>query len=290
MNQQATSLHPEAPSRVNPWCPDFATIQDVQDEAPGIKTYELAFEDEQVADRYRFLPGQFNMVFLPGIGEAAISLSSDPARPRGFAHTVRAAGNVTQAMARLRPGDQVGIRGPYGTAWPTEACKGLDLVIASGGVGLAPLRPVLYHLLHHRGDFGRVILVYGARGPGDLLFTREYDTWRRGGIEVETTVDIGDADWRGNIGVVPVLFYRLRLHPARTRLFTCGPEVMIRFVVFEALARRVKPEHVYLSMERNMKCAVGLCGHCQIGPAFVCKEGPVFTYQQMARYLHVEDL
>jgi NAD(P)H-flavin reductase len=275
---------------VNPWCPDFATIGAIKDEAPGIKTFVLTFNDAQVAERYRFLPGQFNMLYLPGIGEAALSVSSDPEVRATFAHTVRAAGNVTQAMARLKVGDALGVRGPFGSAWPMDACKGTDLVIAAGGVGLAPLRPALYHVLRHRADFGRVILLYGARGPGDLLFTGEYEDWRQGGIEVETTVDIADAEWRGNVGVVPVLFYRLRLQAARTRLFTCGPEIMIRFVIFEALARRVKPEHVYLSMERNMKCAVGLCGHCQVGPAFVCKDGPVFSYKQMATYLHVEDL
>lgn len=286
MNAQA----PASRRVVNPWVPELTTIQSVKEEAPGIQTYELVFDSPQATDGYRFLPGQFNMVYLPGIGEAAISISSDPDAPRVLGHTVRAAGGVTQALARLQPGDQVGVRGPYGTAWPMGACKGSDLILACGGVGLAPLRPVIYYLLNHRSDYGRVVLLYGARTRGDLLYADEYPAWREGNIEVETTVDIGDADWRGNIGVVPVLFYRLRLQAPRTRLFTCGPEIMIRFVIFEALARRVKPEHIYLSMERNMKCAVGLCGHCQVGPAFVCKEGPVFSYRQMEPYLHLEDL
>jgi NAD(P)H-flavin reductase len=186
-------------------------------------------------------------------------------------------------------GEQIGVRGPFGSCWPLDACKGQDVVIACGGIGLPPLRPAIYTILKHRADFGRVILLYGARTRTDLLYPTEYEAWRNGGIEIETTVDIGDGEWRGNIGVVPVLFYRLRLNGPKTRLLTCGPEIMIRFVIFEALARKVKPEHIYLSMERNMACAVSLCGRCQLGPYFVCKDGPVFTFKQMAPYLSTED-
>ncbi len=283
------SLLTAPPRSTSVWLPHLASIQSIKPETPGIQTYQLAFEDPVVGAKFGFHPGQFNMLYLPGIGEAAISISSDPGEPATLAHTVRAAGNVTQALARLHPGDTVGVRGPYGSSWPVAECSGQDVIIACGGVGLAPLRPVIYHLLRHRSDYGRVILLYGSRTPGDLLYAEEYEQWRAGNVEVETTVDIGSGDWRGNIGVVPVLFYRLRLNAPRTRLLTCGPEIMIRFVIFEALARRLRPEHIYLSMERNMKCAVGLCGHCQLGPAFVCKDGPVFTYRQMAPYLLVED-
>jgi NAD(P)H-flavin reductase len=273
----------------NPWLPHLATIRDIKPEAPGIQTYDLELADPGAARGFRFQAGQFNMLYLPGIGEAAVSISSDPDAPDRLAHTIRAAGNVTQALARKRRGDQLGIRGPFGSPWPLDACKGQDVVIACGGVGLAPLRPAIYAILRRRSDFGRVILLYGARTRADLLYAAEHDQWRQRDIEVEVTVDIGDSEWRGNIGVVPVLFYRLRLHGPRTRLLTCGPEIMIRFVIFEALARKVKPEHIYLSMERNMSCAVGLCGRCQLGPAFVCKDGPVLTYRQMAPYLLVED-
>jgi NAD(P)H-flavin reductase len=171
-----------------------------------------------------------------------------------------------------------------------DACKGRDVVIACGGVGLAPLRPVLYHIIRHRAEYGRIMLLYGARTPTDLLYTNEYDAWRDADIEVNTTVDIGDSDWRGNIGVVPVLFYRLRIDASRTHILTCGPKRMIWYVVYEALARMVPRDRIHLSMERNMNCAIGHCGHCQLGPAFVCKDGPVFTFKQMEPYLHVEDL
>lgn len=273
----------------SPWRPHVVSIGEVCPEVPGIATYRMIFDDPAVGAGYRFRPGQFNMLYLPGIGEVAISISSDPEEPGVLLHTIRAAGSVTQALTRKKVGDRLGLRGPYGSHWPMETCKGMDVVIACGGVGLAPLRPALCHLLRHRSDYGRVFLLYGARTPGDLLYAGEFDAWREADIEISTTVDIGDPDWRGNIGVVPVLFYRLRLNPSRTVVLTCGPEIMIRFVVFEALARKIPAARIFLSMERNMNCAIGHCGHCQLGPEFVCKDGPVFTYRQLAPYMHVED-
>jgi NAD(P)H-flavin reductase len=271
------------------WLPHVVTIRHVKQEGPGVVTYALDFADRGIAHTYQFRPGQFNMLYLPGIGESAISISSDPQAKGTLLHTVRAAGNVTQALARKRPGDLIALRGPFGSSWPMEEARGQDVVIACGGIGLAPLRPAIYHIIRQRADYARVILLYGARTPGDLLYHEEYDAWRAAGIEVEATVDIGTDDWRGNIGVVPVLFYRLRLKPNQTRVLTCGPEVMMHFVIFEALARRIPPSNIHLSMERNMNCAVGLCGHCQFGPVFVCKDGPVFTYKQLEPYLNVED-
>jgi NAD(P)H-flavin reductase len=271
------------------WLPHPVTIRDIKAETPGVATYTLDFMDRDRAANYQFLPGQFNMLYLPGIGESAISISSDPEAKDTLLHTVRAAGNVTLVLARKRPGDRIALRGPFGSSWPMAEARGQDVVIACGGIGLAPLRPAIYHIVRHRANYGRVILLYGARTPGDLLYSAEYDSWREAGIEVEVTVDIGADDWRGNIGVVPVLFYRLRLKPNCTRVLTCGPEVMIHFVIFEALARRIPPAHIHLSMERNMNCAVGLCGHCQFGPVFVCKDGPVFTYERLQPYLNVED-
>jgi NAD(P)H-flavin reductase len=274
----------------NPWVPEWAAIRSVHQEVRGIATYDLAFCDAAAVESYRFQPGQFNMLYVPGIGEAAISISSDPHSPGRLLHTIRVVGNVTQALARRRVGDVVGVRGPFGSHWPVDTCRGADLVIACGGIGLAPLRPVLYHVARHRADYGRAYLLYGARTPADLLFRDEYAAWEAAGIEVSTTVDIGDDAWRGNIGVVPMLFYSLRLEHHRTRVLSCGPEVMMRYVIFESLARKIRPHDIYISMERNMSCALGFCGHCQLGPAFVCKDGPVFTYREMEPYLHVEDL
>jgi NAD(P)H-flavin reductase len=283
-------IRPAEYLEANPWLPHPATIREITPEVPGIATYQLEFVHRQIAERFRFQAGQFNMLYLPGFGESAISISSDPGDGAALLHTIRAAGNVTRGLSRLRPGAQIGVRGPFGAGWPLEHCKGMDLVIAGGGVGLAPLRPVIYHVMRHRSDFKRVIVLYGARTPADLLYTREYDRWRAADVEVDVTVDIGDANWRGTIGVVPVLFYRLRLDPMKTAVMTCGPEIMMRFVIFEALARKVPQDRIYLSMERNMRCAIGFCGNCQLGSSFVCKDGPVFTYRQMAPYLHLEDL
>jgi len=276
--------------REDPWLAHLVRIVAIRPEVPNVATYDLAFEEPEFAASYRFAPGQFNMLYMPGYGESAISISSDPARQGVLSHTIRVAGNVTSAMARKRVGERLGLRGPFGSSWPVEACRGNDVVIACGGIGLAPLRPAIYHVLNHRSDYGRVHLLYGARTPKDLLYPAEHEQWRAGGIEVEVTVDIGESDWAGHVGVVPVLFYRLRLEPKRTTIWTCGPEIMMRFVVFEALARRIAPERIYLSLERNMSCAMGFCGHCQLGPHFVCKDGPVFSFRQVEPFFNLEDL
>ncbi|MEK6237389.1 MAG: FAD/NAD(P)-binding protein [Planctomycetales bacterium] len=286
------AVNPSAgnPSAVDPWLPHVARIERVRPEAPEIQTYDLILEEPEFAAGYAFRPGQFNMLYLPGFGEAAVSISSDAASPHLLSHTVRAVGNVTDALARKSAGDQIALRGPFGVGWPVEAARDRDVVVACGGVGLAPLRPAIYHFIRHREQYGRIGLLYGARTPDDLLYTSEYDAWRAAGIDVSVTVDRGNDAWQGPIGVVPLLFSRLRIDPARTHVFTCGPEIMMRFVVREALSRGVGSERVFISLERNMQCAVGFCGHCQLGPAFVCKDGPVFPFARMEPYLNLEDL
>jgi NAD(P)H-flavin reductase len=266
-----------------------ATITAIKEEAYAISTYSLVFDEAVLQQQYHFRPGQFNMLYLPGIGEAAISISSDPDRPDHLGHTIRFAGNVTRAIGRLKVGDVIGLRGPFGSAWPLRRLHGQDVYIVTGGIGLAPLRPIIYHIMHQRAEFGRVVLLYGARTPADLLYTDEFESWQENNIQVHITVDRADEHWRGQVGVVPMLFYHLRLDPGKTTVLTCGPEIMIRFVIYEALARRVPKERIYISMERNMKCAVGFCGHCQFGPSFICKEGPVLSYAQVEPFFGVED-
>jgi NAD(P)H-flavin reductase len=192
-------------------------------------------------------------------------------------------------VSRLKVGDVVGLRGPFGTSWPIHEMKGKDVFIACGGIGLPPLRPVLYHIMKNRADYGKVILLYGARVPTDLMYTNEYETWKSAGIDVETTVDRGDANWRGRVGVVPMWFYQFRINARNTTVLTCGPEIMIRFVIYEALARRVPLENIYVSLERNMKCGQGSCGHCQLGPYFICKDGPVFRFDALEPFFNVEE-
>jgi NAD(P)H-flavin reductase len=270
--------------------PDWAQIVKITPEAEGVSTFWLKFTDPQIQKRYHFAPGQFNMLYLPGYGEAAISMSSDPEAPdRLVGHTIRRVGNVTKATEYLKVGDTVGLRGPFGSAWPLETIQGMDVVIACGGIGLPPLRGALYHIINNRDKYGKVTLVYGARTPKDLLYTKEYESWKKANIDVEVTVDRGDEGWNGRVGVVPMWFYHFRLDPQRTAVLTCGPEVMIRFVVFEGLARRVPAERIFVSLERNMKCGQGACGHCQIGPYFVCKDGPVFPYSVLEKFINVEE-
>jgi len=273
-----------------PMLPYWAEITQIQTEAPGIATYWLRFLDTAVREGYTFHPGQFNQIYLPGYGESAISISSDIEERDQIGHTIRYTGNVTQNIARLKLGDVLGVRGPLGTSWPIEDAKGSDIVITAGGVGLPALRPVIYYAMHHRQDYGRVVVLYGARTPRDMQYTREYEAWEKAGIETMVTVDRADESWNGQVGVVPILFYRLRMDPRRTFVMTCGPEIMIRFVVFEALARRVPSNRIFVSLERNMKCGLGQCGHCQIGPYFVCKDGPVFSFEQLEPYYNVEEL
>jgi NAD(P)H-flavin reductase len=276
--------------------PQAAKITAIKNEAYAIATYTLSFNDQRLAQNYRFAPGQFNMLYLPGIGEVPISISSDPtdsssdpAKGGTLGHTIRYAGSVTRAISQLQEGDVVGLRGPFGSAWPMERLRGQDVCIVTGGIGLAPLRPVLYAIIRQREKYGRVNLLYGARTPSDMLYTDEFDTWRSHDIQIEITVDRADASWKGHVGVVPMLFYYLRLDSQKTSVLTCGPEVMMRFVIYEALARRIPKDRIYVSMERNMKCGIGLCGHCQLGPVFLCKEGPVLPYGQVEPFFAVED-
>jgi NAD(P)H-flavin reductase len=272
------------------WVPHWCHIHQIKKEVPGVATYRLVFDDPADAQNFRFEPGQFNMLYLPGVGEAAISISSGAGEHDGVSHTIRVAGNVTGALARCREGDQIGLRGPFGTAWPLKNFENSDVIIACGGIGLAPLRPVIYEIMDGRDRYGQVFLLYGSRTPTDLLFSDEYERWREAGIVVNVTVDYATSDWSGHIGVVPNLFSRLRVDGSRTHVLTCGPEIMMRFVAFAALARDIPSERIFLAMERNMNCAIGFCGHCQLGPAFICKDGPVFSYRQIEPYLRFEDL
>jgi NAD(P)H-flavin reductase len=231
------------------------------------------------------------MLYLPGAGEAAISLSGDPASCDRLAHTIRTAGNVTRGLAAMQPGETLGMRGPFGSSWPIEECIGRDVVLVAGGIGLPPLRPLIYRLLDERRQYGRLNLLYGARSPDTRLYTSQYESWSDRGLTVQATVDRSQPGYQGNVGVVPLLLERLRTFDPRTAvLFICGPEVMMRYAARAAFERGMSPSQIWVSTERNMQCAIGLCGHCQLGPAFICKDGPVFRYDRIAPYLKVEGL
>jgi len=240
---------------------------------------------------FSFAPGQFNMLYAFGVGESAISISSDPYKPNIIAHTIHRVGAVTSALSRLKRGNFVGLRGPFGTSWPIDKAKGRDICIIAGGIGLAPLRPALYALFHRRKEYGRIMLLYGARSPLDLLYRVELEQWgKHYDVDVVVTVDRADSSWKGHIGVVTGLFNYVKLDAPATTAMVCGPEIMMYYAVEELLQRGVFEENIYLSMERNMKCAVGFCGHCQFGPKFICKDGPVFALPQVRFFLDKKEI
>lgn len=255
-------------------------------------TFTLELEpDTNGGGDFAFSPGQFNMLYAFGVGEVPISISGDPAAPGRLVHTIRNVGAVTDALSRLRKGDLVGVRGPFGAPWPIADAQGSDVVIVAGGIGLAPLRPAIEHVLANRGDYGRFIVLYGARSPKDVLYLKQLQTWRgRLDAYVDVTVDHAGRDWAGNVGVVTKLIGRANFDPYHTRAFICGPEIMMRFTVQELNRLGVAKDDIAVSMERNMKCAVGHCGHCQMGGHFVCKDGPVFRFTQVENIMRVRGI
>jgi NAD(P)H-flavin reductase len=253
-------------------------------------TWTLEFDPAGGGDALAFRPGQFTMIYAFGIGEVPISISGDPTRPAPLVHTVRAVGAVTRAICSAKRHGVLGIRGPYGSAWAIDEAAGKDVVVVAGGIGLAPLRPLVYAILAERGRYGRVSVLVGARTPGDLLYARELEGWRsRFDLDVRVTVDSAAPDWRGDVGVVTALISRAAFTPARAAAFVCGPEVMMRYTATELVRRGVPPGAIQVSLERNMQCAVGVCGHCQFGPAFVCKDGPVLPYSRVESLLRVRE-
>lgn len=254
-------------------------------------TFTLDLEPADGGDGFAFQAGQFNMLYVFGVGEIPISISSDPTNPRVLMHTTREVGTVTKAMGKLKRGDVLGVRGPFGTPWPVEQAEGADVVIVAGGIGLAPLRSALYHLLANRGRYGKIVLLYGTRTPNDILYRRELQKWRaQFDLEVHITVDRAMSGWRGNVGVVTTLIPRAPFDPQNAVALVCGPEIMMRFTVLELQRRGVPTSQIYVSMERNMKCGVGICGHCQFGPCFVCKDGAVFRYDKIQHLIERREI
>jgi NAD(P)H-flavin reductase len=280
-----TLAPPEAPVRAGIMIPTPARVAKVEKETHDTFTLRVEAEDSS-SGLPVFEPGQFSMLYAYGVGELPISISGDPEDRGTLVYTIRSVGNATHALVTRRPGDIIGLRGPFGTSWPVREVHGRDLLVVAGGIGLAPLRPVIYHVLRHRGDYGRLIVLYGSRSPRDLLFRKQLSAWNYvPDTQVLTTVDYGGLSWTGYVGVVTTLFRYMRLRPDRTTAMVCGPEVMMRFVVQELKGRGFRSDDIYLSAERNMKCATGHCGHCQMGPLFVCKDGPVFSYTRIAPWM-----
>ncbi len=246
-------------------------------------------------------PGQFNMLWMPAVGEVPISISGGvgggaTGGDRGgdgtvLLHTIRAVGAVTRALCALEPGQTLGVRGPYGRGWDLDAASGRDVVIVGGGLGLAPLRPVVHETLRGRDRYGRLAFLAGARTPEDLLYMSELGQWRaRTDLQTEVTVDaVPGREWRGDVGVVTTLLPRIPFDPGRVVALVCGPEVMMRFVAAELLRQGVAPGDIQVSLERTMQCAVGSCGHCQLGSSFICRDGPVVTWERVGAAMGVRE-
>lgn len=270
----------------NPYLPSEAEIVERIEESPTIFTLRLRFTDPAMHQHYRFEPGQFNMVYLYGVGEVAISIVSDPEDESLYDHTIRAVGRVTRGLAKLKTGDRVGIRGPFGRGWPLALAEGRDVVIITGGLGCAPVVSVINYIIKRRERFGRLNIMQGVKHSDDLLWRDRYEKWRSlPQTQVVVAADKGGPQWPWRIGRVIEMFDEVQFDPDRTIAMMCGPEGMMRAAVERLSSRGVPEDLLFMSMERNMKCAVGHCGHCQFGGSFVCKDGPVFSYSQISQLM-----
>jgi len=291
MTAATATRRPEPVCGSDTWLPVPAQIVEVRSENFNTRTVRFRITDEVAARAYRWVPGQFNMLYVPGVGEAAISISSDSEDNSLLEHTIRVVGSVTRAIDRMGVGGMVGLRGPFGVGWPTDHLDGRDVVMMAGGIGLAPLRPMVCWLLRHRDRVKRVVLLYGCRTPEDRVYANELDAWAAGGaIDVLVTVDNATKGWSGPVGPVTNLLRRIKVNAERTTVFVCGPRILNRVAAWQFLQLHVPPEQVYVSLERNMNCGFGRCGHCQYGPKFVCTDGPVFCFSEIADIFAKEEV
>jgi NAD(P)H-flavin reductase len=278
----------QLPSELGPMVPEPFEVISRRQETADTWTLELA---RRSGDPFAFAPGQFTMLSAAGRGEVPISISGDPGQPERLVHTVRAVGLATEAICAAEPGRTLGARGPFGAPWPVEDVPaGAEVVIAAGGIGLAPLRPAILWLLARRQRYGRLVLMYGGRAPDQLLYADELEAWAERGLEILVTVDSAGPEWLGRVGVVTRLVGRAGLAGADTFGMACGPEVMMRFTVAALREAGLGADRVYVSMERNMQCGIGHCGHCQLGPTLVCRDGPVYRFSELERWLAVREL
>jgi NAD(P)H-flavin reductase len=269
-------MRPTTPYAIHP-----ARITARRIESADIYTFSMRLIDPEVRQAYRFEAGQFNMIYAFGIGEVPISIVSDPDEPQILEHTIRSAGRVTGVMEQWKVGEVVGLRGPYGTGWPVTAARGRDVVIITGGLGCAPVVGLVNYIFRRRSQYGELHVLHGVKTPNDLLYRERFDQWRRAPrTKVYLTTDRPDKSWHDRIGVVTELFDELTV-PQSSIVMMCGPEVMMRFAARSLRQKGIADDDIYLSMERRMECAVGLCGHCQYREHFVCKDGPIFSYRKV---------
>lgn len=279
----------QAPADPSPMLPRPFRVVATREEIPGCVTISIAAADDRGAGA--FAPGQFYMIYVFGRGEVPISVSGLAAKTGGLSFTVMSVGSVTRALCAVRPGDVIGLRGPFGSPWPVADIAGHDVIVMAGGLGLAPLRPALLHMLSNREDYGALALLYGTRRPDSVVFSDDLADWRANApMDVEVTVDNAGRDWPGKIGVVTDLLKGRKIDAANTSALICGPEVMMRFTAYALRDLGVDARNIYVSMERNMKCAIKMCGRCQYGPFFICKDGPVFSFNTVERLFRTREL
>jgi len=273
----------------NVYLPHIAVIEKIIDETPDITTFHFNFKEEKLREEFTFEAGQFGEFSVLGIGEAPFCISSSPTRHDHLEFTVQRVGRVTNALHRLGVGDEIGFRGPYGNSFPLDYMGGKNLVFVGGGIGLAPLRSLVWNVVDNRNNYEKIFILYGARSPADLCFRYDLDTWSRDqSINIMTTVDMGDAGWTGKVGLVPDVLEEVAPSAENAVAVVCGPPVMIRYTfrVLEKLG--FKLEQVVTTLEKRMKCGIGKCGRCNIGNIYVCRDGPVFTYAQIKSFISSE--
>ncbi len=251
--------------------------------------YTLTLTSKETGKGLSFLPGQFNMLYHYGFNEIPISISGDSSDKDVLVHTIRAVGPVTQSMRELKVGDEIGVRGPFGASWPLDK-KGSNMLVIGGGCGLLPLRPALFHFAKNRGQYHDVTVLNGAKNPGEFLFSDDFKTWEKQGISLKQTVDVPDSSWKGHVGLITTIVKPNISDPKNTIAFVCGPEIMIRFTVKELLEAGVEKHNIFMSLEKHMECGQGFCGRCQWGPYFICKDGAVFSYPQIEKWLMIREL
>lgn len=266
----------------NPMVPEPAVILDVIVETANIKSYRVAFEDTSIMENFSFLPGQIALVSVPGTGESTFAISSPPSQKEYLQFSIMRTGAVTGAIHDLIAGDSLTVRAPMGCAFPTDDWQGRNIVIVAGGIGMAPLRSLLLHLLDHKDNYGEIKLIYGARTPADLCFVEDLNEWEKDNrLEVIATVDTAESGWTGREGLVPHVLEAEGLSPHNTIAITCGPPVMIKYTLLSLDKMGFREEQTFTTLERRMKCGIGLCGRCNVGSKYVCTDGPVFSLEQL---------
>jgi NAD(P)H-flavin reductase len=270
--------------------PQPAEIVEKRSFATDIHSYRLRLVDPAARLCFDFLPGQFNMVYVPGVGEIAISIASDP-DDEDLEHIIRIVGRTTRVVDKLEAGDVVGLRGPYGNPWPLQEARWKNVLVVTGGLGSAPVIGAIDYMFRRRSNYGRISVLHGVKHPADLIHRERFEDWKREpNSEVRLTSDEPDRGWREHVGHVTELFDEIELDPTHRIVFMCGPEAMVLSAIKLLRARGISEDRIYVSLERNMKCAVGFCGHCQYGPQFVCKDGPVVPFRRIAPFFGVKGL